>query len=500
MNSRVHEMSASVFLRNNYLILLIFFLGLGLRLYDLGGESIWFDEAVSVAASKLGFLDQISWNLTSSDNNPPLYYAFLRVWVLLFGDSEFAVRIPSAIFGSLSILLIYAVSSRLFNGKAALLAALILALSVFHIKFSQEARAYSLSALLALLSYYFFLQCSDRGKRSDTTGYVVSSVLLMYTHYYGIFIILSQNIYCGLRYITRSKSGAPEFGKWIMLQAILGILYLPGLYILYRHSTGMEKGFWLSAPTLKVLYDCFVLYSGSAYLLILLTSLSLLAVVNLRGGAISRSYVGGALNPSAGSRAEWNAPYAGSVVLLALWLSIPVGVPFLLSLVTTPIFFYRYTIAGSLAFYMLAAVGTAGTGSRIFVLLVAGLILIFSSVSIFGYYEGVDKPDWRSGIGYIETGARAGDVIVLFPVYETEAAGYYAGRDDLTIMPLTDEFYSAAYAGDKDFWLVLCDRWKDDVGNNKGTIEKSIAKGYRVLDTEEFPYLYIYRLEPKKKE
>jgi 4-amino-4-deoxy-L-arabinose transferase-like glycosyltransferase len=498
MNSRVHETYASGFLRNNYLILLVFFLGLGLRLYDLGGESIWFDEAVSVAASKLGFLDQISWSLTSSDNNPPLYYAFLRVWVLLFGDSEFAVRLPSAIFGSLGILLIYAVGSRLFNRKAGLLAAFILAVSVFHIKFSQETRAYSLSALLALLSYYFFLKCAARGKRSDSTGYVVSSALLMYAHYYGIFIILSQNIYCALRYITRSKSGAPEFRKWIMLQAFLGILYLPGLYILYRHSTGMEKGFWLSAPTLKVLYDCFVLYSGSAYLLILLTALSFLAVVNIRGG-VPRRYVGGASDFSAGSPAEWNAPYTGSVVLLALWLFIPVAVPFLISLVSTPIFFYRYTIAGSLAFYMLAAVGAVGTGSRKFVHLVAGLILIFSSVDIFGYYERVDKPDWRSGIGYIESVAGAGDEIVLYPVYETEAAGYYAGRGDLTIMPLTDEFYSSADAADKDFWLVLCDRWKDDIGNNKGTIEKKVAESYDVLDKEEFPYLYIYRLKPKKK-
>jgi uncharacterized membrane protein len=499
MNSRVHETSASDFLRNNYLILLIFFLGLGLRLYDLGGESIWFDEAVSVAASKLGLLDQIRWNLTSSDNNPPLYYAFLRVWVHLFGDSELAVRLPSAIFGSLSIPLIYVVGTMLFNRKAALLAALILAVSVFHIKFSQEGRAYSLSALLTLLSYYFFFKCAARGKRSDSTGYVVSSVLLMYTHYYGIFIILSQNIYCAWRYITRSKSGAPGFRKWITLQVILGILYIPGLYILYRHSTGMEKGFWLSAPTLKVLYDCFVLYSGSVYLLILLAALSLLAVVNIRGGGISRRYVGGAFDPSAGGPAEWNAPYAGSVVLLALWLSIPVAVPFLISLVSTPIFFYRYTIAGSLAFYMLAAVGAAGTGSRKFVLLVAGLILIFSSVNIFGYYERVDKPDWRAGIRYIESEAGAGDVLVLFPAYETEAAGYYAGRADLTIMPLTDVFYSAADAGDKEFWLVLCDRWKDDIGNNKGTIERKVAESYDVLEKEEFPYLYIYRLKQKKK-
>src|SRR3990167_3237912 len=101
-------------IKNYSILLAIFLLGLVLRIHNLGGESIWFDEAVSVAASKLGFLEQIRWSLASSDNNPPLYYAFLSVWVLLFGDSEFAVRLPSAIFGSFSILLIYIVGALLF--------------------------------------------------------------------------------------------------------------------------------------------------------------------------------------------------------------------------------------------------------------------------------------------------------------------------------------------------------------------------------------------------
>ena len=115
--------------------------------------------------------------------------------------------------------------------------------------------------------------------------------------------------------------------------------------------------------------------------------------------------------------------------------------PFLISLVSTPIFFYRYTIVGSLAFYVLASSGAVRTGDKRFIPLVTGLVLIFSSVNIFGYYERVDKPEWRAGINYIESNAGAGDVIVLYPWYETEAAVYYAERDDLTIIPLTDEFY-----------------------------------------------------------
>ena len=481
------------FLKNNSLLFFIFLLGLFLRIYNLGTDSIWFDEAVSVAASKLGFLEQIRWSLASSDNNPPLYYAFLRVWVLLFGDSEFAVRLPSAIFGSFSILLIYIVGALLFNRKAALLSALILAVSVFHIQFSQEGRAYSLAALLTLLSYYFFLKSAAERTGTNSLGYVISSALLIYAHYYGLFIILSQNIFCAWQYSTHRKSGAPDFKKWIALQVILGIICIPGLYILYRHSIGIQNRFWLSPPTLKVLYDCFVLYSGSTYLLILLAVLSLLAVISTR-------YFGGVFKPPARSPGEVGASYSSSVFLLLLWLCVPVAVPFLISLVSTPIFFYRYTIVGSLAFYVLASFGAVRTGDKRFILLVTGLVLIFSSVNIFGYYERVDKPAWRAGINYIESNAGAGDVIVLYPWYETEAAVYYAERDDLTIISLADEFYSAPDTGDNEFWLVLCDRWLDDVGNTKGTVERRIGESYDVLDTKEFPYLYIYRLKRKKNE
>ncbi len=487
----------SGFIRNNPLLFVIFLLGLFLRLYNLGAESVWFDEAVSIAAAKLGFLDQIRWSLAESDKNPPFYYAFLRVWVLMFGDSEFSVRLPSAIFGSCSILFIYKVVRLLYTRKAALLAALVLAVSVFHIRFSQEGRAYSLSALLTLLSFYFFLKSASERKRINSIGYVISSALLIYTHYYGLFIILSQNIFCAWQYLARRESVVPDFKKWMALQFILGILYIPGLYILYRHSIGIQKGFWLSPPTLKVLYDCFVLYSGSTYLLILLAALSILAFVNIRGASIS-GYFRGVSEASAHKPEESGASYGRSVILLLLWLIVPLAVPFLISLVSTPIFFYRYTIVGSLAFYILASVGTVRTGGKRFLLLAAGLVLIFSSVNIFGYYELVDKPDWRSGIGYIESRAGAGDVIVSYPWYETEAAGYYAARGDLAIIPLTDEFYSPADTGDNEFWLVLCDRWKDDVGNNKGIIEKRIGESYDVLEMKEFPYLYIYRLRYKK--
>jgi mannosyltransferase len=489
--------TASSLIRNNQLLLLIFLFGMFLRIYRLGAESIWFDEAISVAASKLGFIEQIKWNLTASDNNPPLYYAFLHVWVLIFGDSEFAVRLPSAIFGSVNILLIYVVGKMLFNRKTGLMAAFILAISVFHIRFSQETRVYSMSTLLTLVSYYFFLKLMSRRNRLDSAGYVISSVLLMYSHYFGMFIVLSQNIYILLQFLFKRRRGTPDYRSWIMLQLLLGFLYLPGLYFLYRHSLGLEKGFWLSAPTLKVVLDCFDLYTGSAILLIVFTMLSLYSAMG--AGSVNLRLIKGEMASGQPSRVvePGRLSYSNAIGLLFIWLFTPIAVPFMISYITIPIFFYRYTIVGSLAFYLLAAAGTAETSDNRLIILIAGLVLVLSALNVLGYYQHVDKPEWRDGISYIESNAHAGDIIVAYPDYETASAAYYSKRNDMKIIPFTDEFLSGSSEENREYWLVMCDRFKDNVGNTKGVIERKLSQNYDVLSIKDYEYLYIYQLRHK---
>jgi len=135
---------------------LILLFGLGLRLVDLGGESLWLDEGGSVYKS--GVSPKIFFRGEQPFVSPPLYYILLRGWINIFGDSETAVRLPSVIFGTLSILLIYLAGKEIFNRKTGLTAAVLLAVSVFNIYFSREARMYSLLCFLGLLSMLFLLK------------------------------------------------------------------------------------------------------------------------------------------------------------------------------------------------------------------------------------------------------------------------------------------------------------------------------------------------------
>src|SRR5215203_6392171 len=163
----------------------IFAVGLALRLYGLGSESLWFDELWAVRIARMEPLEIIRASL--GDNNPPLYYLGLHYWMLLVGDSEVAIRFPSAIASALAVPVIYAIGTLLFGRAAGLMAALILSLSTYQIRYAQEARAYALMTFLGLASFYFLLKLLRDGRSlAATIGYIAATTLLIYTHVYGI--------------------------------------------------------------------------------------------------------------------------------------------------------------------------------------------------------------------------------------------------------------------------------------------------------------------------
>src|SRR5690606_23635943 len=105
---------------------LLMLIALLLRLKGLGATDIWLDEANSWNVARLpggAMLD----NLRSSPLGP-LYFVLLKLWMLLFGDSEAALRAPSLIASVLVIPVAYAIGVRAFSRRAALLGALLLTL------------------------------------------------------------------------------------------------------------------------------------------------------------------------------------------------------------------------------------------------------------------------------------------------------------------------------------------------------------------------------------
>jgi len=494
MNYRVHENRALVFLRDNYLLILIFLLGLGLRIYDLGAESIWYDEAVSIAVSKLSIFEQLKWNLTESDNNPPLYYAILHFWVSVFGDSEFSSRLPSAIFGSLTIFAIYGLGNLLFDRKTGLIAALILATSVFHVWFSQEARAYTLLTLLTLVSFYYFVKLlSAPQDKFYMAAYLVSGVLLLYTHYYGLPVIAAQNIYCFTQYLRRRKPGRLEMIKWVKLQLVLLLFFLPVSVLLIKHGSAVREGFWITPPAFSEVLGYFLTYSGSAPILYLLVIFSLFSVVSLGDIKNVRNYRG-FLKPFDDSSGASGIPYRSRVYLLIVWMLSLILIPFLISRIMTPVLIYRYTIGASPVLYLLASKGVSGTNNNKLMIIFAGLIMVFSFVNIEKNYSRIDKFQWREAVADIETNAGYGDILAVYPRFELEPVRYYSRRGDILKGPLVKDFFSPSEARDKNIWVMVSTHW----GIDKEVLKEELRKKYDFVAEKKYANLDVYKLKIKR--
>jgi uncharacterized membrane protein len=168
-----------------YLILIAAFL---LRLLTIN-QSLWLDEAINVnVATSLNPVDLVT-KYSLGDFHPPLYHVILKLWILVFGNSEFSVRMPSVIFGTVTCLAVYALGKKLFDEKTALVAATLMATAPLAIYYSHEARMYMLAAMLVSISLYFFVSVLKRESILNWVGFIVSTALLLYSDYLPYLII-----------------------------------------------------------------------------------------------------------------------------------------------------------------------------------------------------------------------------------------------------------------------------------------------------------------------
>ena len=226
----------SPWLKSNQIILallLIILLGSFLRIYGLGSESIWFDEAVSINVSQ----QSVALIIEKAELHPPLYYIILLFWILLFGTSEVATRSLSAIFGIISIFLIYQVGHALFSRKIGLISCFISAISYFHIYYSQEIRSYSLLLLLTLLSFFLFIKIikPDRTRKLYFSLLLFVNTCLAYTHVFGLFIIMSQVFYFILLWNKYKKLRIWFFGVQIATLVFFSPWIHPLLFGRFQH-------------------------------------------------------------------------------------------------------------------------------------------------------------------------------------------------------------------------------------------------------------------------
>lgn len=204
------------------MIWVILLLGLGLRLISLD-QSLWLDEAINVLATQNFSLLGIITDYAKADFHPPLFFIIIWIWSKVFGISEIAVRIPSVIFGVLTIYMVYLIAQRLHSKTLALLTALLLAVNPLHIYYSQEARMYALTTLAVSLNFFLLIKLV-KGEKFNLIFLIISNILVLASDYVAYFIFPSQLIFLLL---FKQK----EFiKKWLLALSIavfLGIWWIP---------------------------------------------------------------------------------------------------------------------------------------------------------------------------------------------------------------------------------------------------------------------------------
>jgi len=133
--------------------------GFILRMYDLGSQSFWIDEAISsIAATAILDTGTAVFRSGVAYTRGILNTALIALSFTIFGVTESAARIPSVIFGTLTIPLVYLIGSRWGNSRIGIIAAVLVAFSVWEIAWSRQARMYQQLQFFYILSLYLFYE------------------------------------------------------------------------------------------------------------------------------------------------------------------------------------------------------------------------------------------------------------------------------------------------------------------------------------------------------
>jgi len=406
--------------RGLVLILALFVLAAGLRVWHLGVESVWQDEATSVEIARDSPADVVLDATT--DVHPPLYYLALHFWMRLTGDSERAVRALSVLFSLLAIAALIAFAARWFDRPTALVAGFLAAISLQQIAFAQEARMYALLTLTAVLSIDAFLCVVRHGTRRALAGYVAATSAMLYTHAYAGFVVAGQALWLAGALAASTSHRSQLWRRGLLAFGLTALVFLPWVPAFLAQLYRVERAFWIQGQA--TLASAVEAEAGSSLLAWVLGPLAATALLV----SVVRS------------RRETREATASmaAATLCAATIACVIGLPFGLSRVSRPIFLPKYTIAASLAFVTLAARGLVLLPARALRGCALIGIVALTVVPLRSYFTIRHKDDWRDIVAQVERAAEPGDLVVFSQAFGVEPFHYYARRTDLVELPFLE--------------------------------------------------------------
>jgi hypothetical protein len=379
-------------------LLAITLAGALLRLYKLGEWSFWGDEAFTFSGQEDGF--------NYSPIRQSLSLILIQSVTATNGLNEWNARIVPAIIGILTIPVIYFIAKKIFDTGTALLAALLLALSPWHLYWSQNARFYTPLLLFYFLSLFFFYL----GLEGDKPWYLILCLfflgLAVKERLLALFFLPVVLVYVIFIYVFSYEQ--PKGWRFrnvaiFLLPGLLGGIFFTRPYLL--DLPGWFSGFGFANNSPLWLAGGFVFYVG-------------LPVICL--GSLGGIYLVMRKNRA------------------GLLLSVSAIVPLLL-LMAVSTFHYtanRYAFISLASWLILAAVSLTTLirrtfGSARMLAFGALLILVISPLgedALYYQYQNGNRENWKAAFAYIREHRQPGDLVASD---KPAIADYYLGTPSI---------------------------------------------------------------------
>jgi 4-amino-4-deoxy-L-arabinose transferase-like glycosyltransferase len=158
-----------------------------------------------------------------NDYKPGLFFYLVLPFVKVLGLNEWAVRIPGAILGVLTVLVLYHLVKKLFDSeRLALISSFFLAISPWHIHFSRGGWEVNAATFFIILGTLYLIKSRDNPTKKNTIVAAVSLIASMYTYHAARVIVplLSVGFIC---FYWKSVKGNL---KKYLVAIVLGIILL----------------------------------------------------------------------------------------------------------------------------------------------------------------------------------------------------------------------------------------------------------------------------------
>ncbi len=480
----------------------VFLLAFLMRLVFLGEKSIYVDEAVTIYISSRPLKDILPFMMLIKEVHPPIYFWMVGAWMKVYPyfshyfSFEAFLRFSSVFFGSLSVAMTYLLSKKLFNKRIALLSSFFMAISTFHIYYSQELRMYPLLLFLYLASFYSFFKLIEEGTLLWGILYVLATSSALLTHYYAFYILFIEAAFWGGVLYKEWKENRGKcdellkgFKRWIFY---FGISCIPFLFWIPNFLSQMKfQDFKIRInPSIK---SFFYLFSRIAYGDNLIHPHIGKVDVYMILSIVPLLLIGFFLIKAKGK----------GKIFTALYLLSPIFITFLVTFSSFHIFEYKYFFVTIPAFWMAISYSLDNIPAKLSKPLALFLILM----NLYTGWNYQSNPfyqaqNWKGAAFFVKKYSKANQKIIVHPSMMALPFIYYYG--DKGVVPMDKFDYSRVKGMEKyGGWLVTT-FYHPFV--KRANLIPNLEKSFKITEVAKFKsynkanVIKIYLLLPRRNE